>query len=251
VQRVEERVRRPPLQALVEPNARRRPCPRTRSRPLERQASAPRPSVPPMDWQDDGYRAIGRWFVEFARLVGGMRANMEERLREPDQPEVAQLIFGAATAKQISDAFFAMCRLIGDFDEAETNVANQLQKAAEEEITRRNNIAHGDWIIGKGNDPATAQTALVRVHPNRRKPPHNTKYTSTDLDDLSERLGRLCRMTWVFGMIVLGGPIMTTSGRVMPGGTYRVSDVLIVKNVPRSGKGGDVVVGGPRASEIF
>ena len=106
-----------------------------------------------MDWQDDGYRAIGRWFVEFARLVGGMRANMEERLREPDHPEVAQLIFGAATAKQISDAFFAMCRLIGDFDEAETNVANQLQKAADEEITRRNNIAHGDWIIGKGNDP--------------------------------------------------------------------------------------------------
>lgn len=75
--------------------------PPTRSRPLERQASSLRPSVPAMDWRDNGYRAIGRWFVEFARLVGGMRANMEGRLRETDHPEVAQLAsFASVLPKQ-------------------------------------------------------------------------------------------------------------------------------------------------------
>lgn len=206
-----------------------------------------------MDWQDDGYRAIGRWFVEFARLIGGMRSNMEERLRDAEYPEVAQLIFAAAGAQQIADAFFAICRTVGNLDAAEINVANQLQNEVGTEITRRNNIAHGDWIIGKGNEPSTAATALVRVHANRRKGPYHqvTAMTSASLDELSERLMTLSSMTYVFGMVVLGGPIQTTTGVVVPEGTYRISDLLVAENVPRGGKGGDVVIGGRRAGEVF
>lgn len=206
-----------------------------------------------MEFEDEGYRAIGRWFVEFARLIGGMRSNMETRLQKHDErPEVVQLVFGAATAQQIADAFFAMCRLVGDLDAAENNVATQLQNAIGKEITRRNNIAHGEWVLGQGLEPGIAQAYLVRVHPNRRKAPHHevTTMTSKDLDERSDRLDSLSRLTYVFGMIVLGGPILTKNG-VVPADTFRVSDVLVAENVPKNGKGGEVVMAGPKASLIL
>jgi hypothetical protein len=199
---------------------------------------------------EDGYRAIGRWVVEFSRLIGGMRANLENHLRKPDEnPEVVGVVFGDAAARQISDAFFAICRLLGELDDPEENIAKQLQKEVGEEITMRNKIAHGDWIIGKGIEEQTAQTYLVRVF---AKAPHRRVecLTSRDLDDRSDRLYALRRMVYIFGELALRLPILTVNGLSHPG-AYRISDVLIAENVPRSGKGGQVVMAGPRASELL
>jgi hypothetical protein len=204
------------------------------------------------DWEADGYRAIGRWVVVFSRLIGGMRQNMENRLRQTgDNQHLPSLAFAGAQAGQIADSFFGMCRLLGDLDDAETNIANQLQgeNGVRGEIERRNKIAHGDWMIGRGNEPNTVQTYLIKVYP---KEPHRRieTYSAEDLDRLSDRLHALGRMVWLFGQLALGLPIFTVRG-VAEAGLYRVSDVLIAENVPKNGKGGRVVIAGPRASEIL
>lgn len=203
---------------------------------------------------DSGYRAIGRWVVEFSRLIGGMRANMEERLRRPDdESTLVTLAFGASTAGEISDSFFAMCRVVGELEDAEKNIANQLQNEVDETIRTRNKIAHGDWLVGVPHDPDdAAQTYLVRVQPNLREAPHRKveALTAKDLDKRSDRISALCGLTFPFGLLALRLPILTFGGLAKPG-TYRVRDVLVAENVPKSGKGGQVVKSGPRASELI
>jgi hypothetical protein len=205
------------------------------------------------EWQADGYRAIGRWWVQFSRLIGGMRSTMEHRLRKPDDPgELVLLPFHGAPSRQIIDAFFGMSRLVGDLDEAEANIANQLQNECRTINDFRTKMGHGDWQIGlgpeDGEDP-TIRTYLMRLYPNA---PHHRVDTLTarDLDAKSDRLEVLIRMVYPFGYIALGLPLLTVNGLV-PGSTYRVRDVLIAENVPRNGKGGNVIEGGPRASELL
>lgn len=205
------------------------------------------------EWEDDGYRAIGRWLVQFSRLIGAMRANMENRVRRgEDSPELAMLPFAGVPAGLISDSFFGMCRLVGELTDPEENIANQLQKAVGIEIQTRNKIAHGDWLIGQGpehgEDP-TIHAYLMRTYATA---PHYRveTFTARDLDKRSRRLQVLGRMVWIFGAVTLGSPLLTVNGLAEPG-TYRVSDVLIAENVPKSGKGGQVLLGGSRASELL
>lgn len=207
-----------------------------------------------MEGADEGYRAIGRWIVQFSRLVGGMRQNMENRLQRPDDGNVPMsLVFGAAHAGEISNAFFAICRQVGSLDAAELNIAAQLQNEVDAAITERNKIAHGDWIIGRSNSDETVETYLVRVYPNRRRPPfHEIKtLNSKDFDELSDRLGVLASLVWPFGQLALGVPALKATGSLSKPGEYRVRDVLVAKNVPKTEKGGRVERDGPRASEII
>jgi hypothetical protein len=204
------------------------------------------------EWQADGYRAIGRWWVQFSRLVGGMRTQMENRLRSPeDEHGLASVAFSQATAMQISAAFFGMCRLVGDLSDAEENIARQLQKEVDDVIRLRNKIGHGDWLIGQDIEPNSILAHLIRFYP---KAPHRRVETLTakDLDARSDRLGELARMVWLFGGITLAGQVelLTVNGLAKPG-EYRVSDVLIAENVPKGGNGGRIAIAGPRASELL
>jgi hypothetical protein len=202
------------------------------------------------DWEADGYRAIGRWLVQFSRLIGGMRTNLEKRLRrDGDDQALVSVAFAGAQAKLILDSFFGICRLIGDLDESEANVANQLQKEVVEHNQTRNKIAHGDWLIGREDEQGTIEAHLIRVY---AKAPHRRveTYSAEDLDKLSDRLRQLGRMVWLFGQLALGLPVLPVNG-ASEVGIYRVGDVLIAENVPKGGKGGQVVIAGPRASEIL
>ncbi len=105
--------------------------------------------------KNDAFRAVGRYVVEFSRLVFNMRFAMERRLANED-PTVPALALGELFAGQIADSFFAICQHVGDLDEAETKVAICLKNDVRDEIKRRNDFAHGDWWIGLG----PARTAL-------------------------------------------------------------------------------------------
>lgn len=97
--------------------------------------------------KDDAYRAVGRWFVQFSRMLFHMRLCMEGCLGRPDDPMLAKLALGEMTADPLANAFFGMCFHAGELDDQEEKVAVRLRKEVRDEITRRNDFAHGDWWL--------------------------------------------------------------------------------------------------------
>ncbi len=77
---------------------------------------------------------------------------------------------GEGYANQIANAYFAICEHLTDLDDEEKQVAVRLKKEVVDTIKERNDLAHGDWLIGlsgvtfgSGDDPR-----LLRTKPGRR-----------------------------------------------------------------------------------
>ena len=71
------------------------------------------------------------------------------------------------------------------------------------------------------------------------------------MDKLSNRVSELARIVWLFGKFALGNAVLTQSRGLAYPNPYRVSDVLIAENVPKGGKGGQVLIAGPMASDVL
>ena len=61
---------------------------------------------------------------------------------------VSTLLLGEAPASAIANAYFGLCRTLGELDDDEQKVCNALRKDVQQVIETRNDIAHGDWSIG-------------------------------------------------------------------------------------------------------
>jgi hypothetical protein len=156
---------------------------------------------------DEMYRAIGRYMVEFSGLVLNMRDTMSSRLkRADDPPELIELAFGEAPAQGIANSFFAFCRATTrpPFDSEEEAIERNLRKRVLDEIPRRNDIAHGDWLMiraGSRSEPLI-KPELARIKPAHKQGPlTSTPYTPAELDAISDRLSDLSRCVWMFGLI--------------------------------------------------
>src|SRR6188472_2423007 len=123
--------------------------------------------------RDDAYRAVGRWFVEFSRMLIHMRMCMESCLSKSGEPMLAKLALGEMTADPLANAFFGMCLHATHLDENEEKVAIRLRKEVRDEITRRNDFAHGDWWVGFGvkEDGTGGDPSLWRTKPSRKQDP--------------------------------------------------------------------------------
>ena len=97
-----------------------------------------------------------------------MKMDMTARLASQDDSNqiLAAIVFGEATAKHVSDAFFAMCLAVGECDDEEAKIVGKLRAKVDEEITRRNDFAHGDWWLGFGG--LNTSMVLSRYKPSRR-----------------------------------------------------------------------------------
>jgi transposase len=155
---------------------------------------------------DDTYRAIGRYVVEFSRLIFHMRAAVVARM-SPDDQRLGMLALGEVTAWPIAGSFFAMCRAVTDLDEAEEKVALELGKRVGKAIEQRNDIVHGDWFVGylSGFGGTPRDPALWRIKPSRHKGPFKwTDYPVTDLEVLADGLHELRQLVAEFGAVCLG-----------------------------------------------
>ena len=183
---------------------------------------------------DEAYRAIGRYFVAFSRLIGFMRADMSTRLAKPGDARLMGLVFGRAAARAITDSFFAMCEECGEFDEAETLVSRSLKRQVEAVTSRRNAFAHGDWWVGEegalGMRPIEP-IELVRVRPGRRNGAGTSEVLTVDgLDAEAEAIERLTWTVGRFGQLALRLPLFK--------GDIRVRDVFVAVDGPE-GTAGD------------
>src|SRR5579862_2050863 len=139
---------------------------------------------------NESLRAIGRYVVEFSQLVRSMRNVVARRLTWGCHPVVlGELTLGEATASQIADVFFGMCKEWSQLDAEEAKVASALRKAVKQAIEKRNDVAHGDWHVGlpADKDEHVERAVIIRYRPLRSEGIQKIESLSVaDLDGLSE-----------------------------------------------------------------
>ena len=145
----------------------------------------------------EAHRAVGRYVVEFSQMVFAMQARMVRQLEYHGVPEdLSWIPFGGVTAKDITDQFFGMARTITAHDEADDAIATRLKTLVLEEVRRRNDVAHGEWLpIGFSiGDAAPFPLGAVRVKPDRKAGIFDL--VSADLDKHSDAVEGLREMLW-------------------------------------------------------
>jgi hypothetical protein len=187
--------------------------------------------------RDDAYRAVGRYVVEFSRLIFHMRLGVIHELANDRDSLPHQLALGGSSARQISDAFFAICEYVMISPEAdEIRIGRRLQRDVNEEIKKRNDVAHGDWWVGfgrkesgEGGDPR-----LLRVKPSKRAGAFEARdIPVAELDQWSDDLYALRQFVAEYGAIRLN----TFHSRGL-----RVRDIFVMRD-------GRVVREGPKAAD--
>ena len=213
---------------------------------------------------NDAYRALGRFIVKFSQLISRMRwlASWRVALNSSENENYAELFFVEASAGNVSDAFFGLCRLIADYTPEEDEVAGKLQNDVMKVIKYRNRTAHGDWWVGylstKGDkiaDPAF--TVLKRLGKTDRHFAEDEPVPVKKLDERTDQLVELTALVSEFGFLALGFPlgvfeteedgVLTVKYRptgTQPSTRYRVSDVLTMTGPQHKRR---VVRQGPKA----
>lgn len=154
--------------------------------------------------QENAYRAVGRYVVEFSRLIASMRLGIERHLAIDGSRAVPALALGAASPEPITRAFFAMCEHVAELEKSEQKVAIRLRVEVLEEIKRRNDFAHGDWLLGNTVE-AFDHPILVRVKPGRRQGSvQNREVPIADIDAAADEVYVLGQKVTEFGAICLG-----------------------------------------------
>ncbi len=164
---------------------------------------------------------------------------MSQRLviNSDDKVELAELAFATATAQQIADSFFAMCRYDGDLSDAEKGVCELLCRTVTAEIEWRNKFAHGDWWIGGPyGDPE-----LIRMRPKKREgvPAELTTHPPKEMDERSDALWKLIEDVMEFGRLALGLRVIVKGENGLLLATrreYRVEDVFTFAAARKGGK---------------
>jgi hypothetical protein len=138
---------------------------------------------------DEAYRAIGHYYVAFASLIVLMRQMLTEEIAAEDDParaNLARLAVAGLEAMRVADGFFAMCRTIGDLKDDDLRIEKTLrERHVYKAITRRNEIAHGDWHIygwaesKEHTDNIQSLATLVRVQ--ARQPDQDEHFKHEDL----------------------------------------------------------------------
>lgn len=145
-----------------------------------------------MQERDATYQQIGRYVVEFSLLVAFMEIDVIERIcLGTDTAPLLALTLGEAPAKQISDAFFAVCSAAGGCDKDELKILRKIQARLNDEITRRNDFAHGDWFdaLGPSDGENPATFVVTGMKPSRKASPGTAKgFSSRDLEAAVEEV---------------------------------------------------------------
>ncbi len=181
------------------------------------QSSEPRvaKSVKPLRVQrvvDEAYRAIGHYVVAFASLISEMRRAVVAEIADYDDPrfDYAHLATGGLEAQSVADAFFAICRLRGDLDETDTAVERVLREQhVNQTIRRRNQIAHGSWLIQqwfdvKGAsreeiDSLSSRATLMRIKASDTREPFKSEdVEATDIENEAKDIEALAEMVGAF-----------------------------------------------------
>jgi hypothetical protein len=159
---------------------------------------------------------------------------MERHLEIDGSRAVAALALGAAQAEQITQAFFAVCEYVAELDRDEQKVAIRLRVEVLDEIKRRNDFAHGDWLLGN-MAKAFDHPILVRVKPARRKGPvQNREMPIAEIEAAADEVYVLGQKVTEFGAICLGTfPVaLGKDGSFAVRHAFKVEDKEVIRTNP-------------------
>ncbi|MGD0386498.1 MAG: hypothetical protein ABSB73_10220 [Solirubrobacteraceae bacterium] len=202
----------------------------------------------------EAHRAIGRYVVAFSEMVAELREQIARRISRDEWP-LANVALGYSGAMDISHVFFWLCREVGDLTDGENLIASALSKDLEQSIRTRNEIAHGNWLVGYisvQSPVGTVPPRLIHIIPHQKKTPYKVQdLTPADIDELTDRLLALLTDIAEFGKLALDFPIT----ELLEGGEYRTSTELHVGDVFTLHPGAQdqpakVMRDGPRAHDV-
>jgi hypothetical protein len=171
------------------------------------------------------HRTIGGYITVFSELTALMRHQIVTYLSPVEQAHLAHnrlydVLFAAMTAKPIVDAYFAMSTEVGQFDEADVAIRNQLKRAVNDHVAFRNDIAHAEWSIGWeiADTGEPVPPVAMRIKSTNGVPTvTNVDITAARIAQQINDLNRLRRLVMIFGTACRGR---------QQGADTRVSDVL-------------------------
>ena len=153
------------------------------------------------------FQAIGRYVYEFSWLcwdlkmaiatVPGLTGSAYTTL---------ELVTGEMTAAPLANACFAVCETAVEGDDEAVKIVRTLRARVMKEITRRNDLLHGDWMIGwvsgtgyEHADGTVEQVVrelpptLTRVKPGRSGAKiQNEEILTSELEAEAQRLRTSC-----------------------------------------------------------
>jgi hypothetical protein len=119
-------------------------------------------------------QALGRYTYEFSRMVwhlrwGTAQMGMRSIPHDARTSELFQSLHiqtAGMTAGQLVDVFFAFAELNGAYSRIEAKIASSLRARVTEQVERRNDFLHGEWMINYVSstgveDPATGEVEQV------------------------------------------------------------------------------------------
>lgn len=167
---------------------------------------------------DEAHRALGHYVFNFSYLVSQMRGAVEYVLAGEGDRMNASLAMGALYAEQITNAFFAICERLAEFDDEERGVATRLKKEVKDAIADRNDFAHGDWFL-RWPDQGPS---LMRTKPGRRDGAWIDRIRPIEeIDAMAEELDDLTETIYEFALLCFGiHPLQERGGRAV-----RVRDI--------------------------
>lgn len=127
-----------------------------------------------------------------------MRSAIENRLVPDDSSpeyEVVCLALSGLGVQRVADAFFAMCRELGGFSDAEKRIEKSLRLRVDGEIRRRNIFAHADWFPAGALPPAMLRTKASSVD----EPVRSHEPTVAELEDHGVEVEILTHLLYDFG----------------------------------------------------
>lgn len=182
--------------------------------------------------RDDAYRAVGRYVVEFSRMIFFMRLGLEGELFGGNRVLIDQL-FEKASADKIRRLFFAVCKDKAKPDKSEKKIVDRLEARVRREVRRRNEFAHGDWWIGFGRkDDGTAGDPLVgRLSQTKGG---LKELPVAEIDQISSAVYELRQLVAEFGDICLGHWAVKVSADspARIGDIFTLTDGVILRDGP-------------------
>ncbi len=156
--------------------------------------------------------------------------------QEDVERDLLEYALGGLTAEPITNAFFAACRELYEFDRDERKLEANVRKAVLEEIKQRNDVVHGDWLFDElgGGGP---RSVLHRVKAGSIKDAVQlNEYTAADLDKIADEVEGLYGVLYVFAKIALRPHGESSVG--MPSLPSRLSEAIeTVDGKPRLREG--------------
>ena len=145
---------------------------------------------------DKIYHSIGKFVVKFELVCHQLQTGIVCLLNRKglQDQSVSQILVAGLTAEPLRVQYQSLMAQIMPLNSTEEKMVQDALKRFQELTSKRNDVIHGTWFIGYGNEQTTDFSKAMMNKQHKTKQGSNPKcysYTPDDLDQLSEEADKL------------------------------------------------------------